>query len=156
MVIISWYIEIILPRIFSGAISDRYSGAVYEATPTARPSSTRETSRISTFGAAAENREPATKRMAPIIRLFLRPSLKESQPLPTAPTAAPNIMELTTHSWVWAEIWNSLAIKGKAPAITPISRPNSRPASAARKQTKNVIVLFERPCFLLSGITPSS
>ena len=45
-----------------------------------------------------ENREPATKRMAPIIRLFLRPSLKESQPLPTAPTAAPNIMELTTHS----------------------------------------------------------
>lgn len=62
------------------------------------PSSTRETSRISTFGAAAENSEPATKRMAPIIRLFFRPSLKESQPLPTAPTAAPNIMELTTHS----------------------------------------------------------
>ena len=98
MVIINWYMEIMLPRIFSGAISDRYSGAVYEATPTARPSSTRERISTSTFGAAAENREPATNRIAPIIRLFLRPSLKESQPLPTAPTAAPNIMELTTHS----------------------------------------------------------
>ncbi len=39
--------------------------------------------------------------------------------------------------------------------MTPISRPKSNPASAARKQTKKVIALFERPFFLLSGMMPS-
>lgn len=147
MVIISWYMEIILPRIFSGAISDRYSGA--RGRGDAHRQAEQHTGNqqdLDVWRGGREQRTGDEEDGADHQALF-RPSLKESQPLPTAPTAAPNIMELTTHSWVWAEIWNSLAIKGKAPAITPISRPNSRPASAARKQTKNVIVLFERPCF---------
>ncbi|MNP86551.1 hypothetical protein D3C76_1868640 [compost metagenome] len=53
---------------------------------------------MSTLGAAAEHNDPATNRIAPIIRLYLRPMRKFIQPLPTAPTAAPNIIELTTHS----------------------------------------------------------
>ena len=46
-------------------------------------------------------------------------------------------------------------MNGKAQAITPISRPKSNPARAARKQTKNVMALLERPVFLLSGMMPS-
>ena len=111
---------------------------------------------VSMIGSNGAGKSSMMNAISGIVKYKSGEILYKGQPLPTAPTAAPNIMELTTHSWVWAEIWNSLAIKGKAPAITPISRPNSRPASAARKQTKNVIVLFERPCFLLSGITPSS
>ncbi len=81
-----------------GAISDRYSGAVYDATPTARPSSTRETSSTSTFSGSREQSEPSDEQDQRRSSGSFRPRRKESQLLPTAPTATPNIMELTTHS----------------------------------------------------------
>src|SRR5471030_710783 len=93
--------EIMLPRIFSGAISDKYNGAAYEAMPTARPRIIRATTNNSTLGVRSEHNEPTTNKRAPINRLYLRPSLADNQPAPIAPMAAPNIIELTTHSCWW-------------------------------------------------------
>ena len=58
MVIMSWYIAIIAPRTFCGEISDRYRGAVKEATPTAMPRMNRAPMRI--FALVAEGAEQRT------------------------------------------------------------------------------------------------
>ncbi|MNV41792.1 hypothetical protein D3C71_1334410 [compost metagenome] len=127
-----------LPRMRSGAISDRYSGAVNEAMPTANPRIKREITSTSRFWATAQPIEPTTNKTAPNNKLFLRPKWEDIGPLLRAPSAAPNIMMLTTISCCWLERLNSFARNGNAPAITPISRPNSKPANAARKQTCRV------------------
>ena len=66
---------------------------------------------------------------------FLRPNLEEIHKVITEPIAAPNIIELTIHSCILLVNWNCSVIKGKAPAITPISRPNKRPAIPAAIDT---------------------
>ena len=66
--------------------------------PTAKPSITLEINKIGTLGAQAQPIEPRTNKAAPDIKLFLRPSLKEIQPVDIAPSAAPSIIVLTTHS----------------------------------------------------------
>jgi hypothetical protein len=45
--------------------------------------------------------------------------------------------------------------KGQRPGDNTNIQAKRSPASAARKQTKKVIALFECPCFLLSGMMPS-
>ncbi|MNN72421.1 hypothetical protein D3C81_1884550 [compost metagenome] len=94
--------------------------------------------------ANAEPSEPATNSTAPTIRLYLRPSRKESQPLNRAPSAAPSIMLLTTHSCrrLLSVKWS--VINGSAPAITPISSPNSKPATAAETDTNRFILRVSR------------
>ncbi len=60
MVIINWYNEIIAPRIRSGAISARYSGAVKLAMPMATPRTSRPTISTSGAQAAPHSTEPPT------------------------------------------------------------------------------------------------
>src|SRR5688572_27739376 len=109
--------------------------------PTAKPRIRRDTIRISMLEAKAEPREPRINNSAAAIRLYLRPSRKESQPLASAPNAAPSIMMLTTHS-CWRLLSTKCSvIKGSAPEITPISRPNNSPAIAAAKDTNRFITL---------------
>ncbi|MNO90306.1 hypothetical protein D3C76_818130 [compost metagenome] len=94
--------------------------------------------------ANAEPSEPATNRTAPTIRLYFRPSRNESQPLNSAPSAAPSIMLLTTHSCKRLLRVKWSVINGSAPAITPISSPNSKPATAAEIETNWFILRVSR------------
>ena len=97
MVIISWYSDTIAPRMYSGATSARYSGAVKEAMPIASPSTMRAMTRVPGDQAKPHSSEPATNSTAPSISERLRPSAAAIQPLPAAPIAAPSIMPLTIH-----------------------------------------------------------
>ncbi len=63
----------------------------------------------------------------------LRPSVADIQPAASAPMAAPAIIELTIHSIMRSSILKSDWMNCVAPEITPMSRPNISPASAARK-----------------------
>ena len=99
------------------------------------PNTTRAAINISTLVAKADPIEPSTNRMAPAIRLYLRPRRNDSQPLNSAPIAAPSIMLLTTHSCKRLVSTKWSVMNGNAPAITPISRPNNNPATAAATET---------------------
>ncbi len=59
-----------------------------------------------------------------------------------APTAAPNIMLLTISSCIVSLTLNCFAMKPSAPEMTPISRPNIRPARAATPPVRSVLPLF--------------
>src|SRR6185437_12515443 len=144
MVIISWYSEIIAPRICCSATSARYSGAVKVARPIARPRITRAAISVSGDHAAPLSSEPSTNSTPPRISERLRPRVAAIQP---APTAAPSIIELTIHSIMWSEIRNSRWMNWVAPEITPMSRPNINPASAASTQVK-MTVAFGRTTVL--------
>ena len=62
---------------------------------------------------------------------------------PTINNAAPIIKDLTTHSCRRLVSSHSLAINGKAPEITPWSRPNNKPAIPATTNTK-ILTNFTR------------
>ena len=98
---------------------------------------------ISTLVAIPEPRQPTINNAAPIIKDFLRPIPEDNLEAIIAPIAAPTIIELTTHSCRRLVSSHSLAINGKAPEITPWSRPNNKPAIPATTNTK-ILTNFTR------------
>ena len=72
-----------------------------------------------------------------LTRMVLRrPNLLERIPLISVPMTAPQSSALTTVPSDSTESLNAFFTKGSAPEMTPMSNPNSRPASAAVKPMK--------------------
>jgi hypothetical protein len=80
--------------------------------------------------------EPRTKITALIRIVLRRPNLLEGIPLISVPITAPHSRALTTVSSDSTDSLNAFFTKGSAPEMTPMSNPNSRPASAAVKPMK--------------------
>ena len=119
--IISWFNEEIAPRISVGATSERYSGTVRAAAPTARPITNRKKISTPALGDSAAPMAPTVKVTA-AMRMRLRlPSLSESGPATAAPSAAPIRIEATTSPFRNGVSAKSLFMNKIAPEMTPVS-----------------------------------
>ena len=146
----------VVPRIRSGVTSDRYKGAVNEATPTARPSRIRPIhSRVGPW-ATTQTRAPTTNNADEASSARLRPRALEIEPADRAPTAAPTIIDETTQPSMLEDSENSSRMKGSAPEITPISMPNNSPASAASPQDSQTMGTISAWATAWGGVRPGS
>src|SRR5271156_2287017 len=97
----------------------------------ASPMRTRLAISTSTLGASAEKIEPATKLNPAAILVQRLPIVSDEVPPISAPNNAPKVTALTTSPCSAGPRWNSGTMKSIAPAITPVSKPNKRPPTAA-------------------------
>ena len=110
-----------LPRRSVGASSDRYTGTVTDAPPTANPRITRDGIITSRFGANTPPRVPTKNRTASMVSVLLRPSVSLSLPHTSAPTAAPASRVLVISPSPVVVSPRSAFIGSRAPLITPVS-----------------------------------
>ena len=110
-----------------------------EATPIESPTMILAIISTVPFQARAHPRDPRTKQEALIMREYFLPNFLVSLPEIRAPAVAPPIMDPTTHEMTLSLTPRSCLIKSLAWAMTPMSMPNRRPASAAIKHTKNTV-----------------
>ncbi len=119
--IASWFRETSEPRISAGAVSEMYRGPTKEATPMARPTTTRAPMSHPTLGANAMPRAPR-KKTAAVTRMSLRRPRRSARFPPTiATTTAPTSTPLTTSSCWREESVKSRLTNSSAPEITPVS-----------------------------------
>lgn len=120
-VIMSWFNEETAPRTPVGATSDRYSGTMSAAAPTASPSTTLNNMSTATLGDSAAPMAPMQKVTAAMrIRLRL-PRRSESGPATAAPAAAPRRSEATTVPLKVGLRPRSSLMNRIAPEMTPVS-----------------------------------
>ena len=110
-----------LPRRSVGASSDRYTGTVTEAPPTAKPRITRDGIMTARFGASTPPRVPTKKTTARMVSVFFRPRTSLSRPQTSAPIAAPTSRVLVIRPSPVAVSPRSAFIGSRAPLITPVS-----------------------------------
>ncbi len=109
--------------------------------PMESPSTSRAPIKVAGDHAQPESTEPTMNNAAPSNNERLRPKADDSQPAPSAPTAAPSIIALTMCSMALSVTWKSAWMNCTAPLMTPMSRPNISPANAASTQMMTVAVL---------------
>ena len=119
--IMSWFSEEIAPRIWVGAISERYSGTTSAAQPTAMPRTNRPASSTPTVGARAATSAPTVKITPAAMMSVRRPRRSESGPASAAPSIAPSRSEATTAPSMNEERSKSSLMKRMAPEMTPVS-----------------------------------
>lgn len=109
------------PRSCVGATSEMYMGTIAEATPTASPRTTRESTRIHGDQASAAIAAPTANTMAACEIAVRRPTRSASFPPIDEPKAAP-----TSSDETMSPTWNELrcierCMKTRAPEMTPVS-----------------------------------
>ena len=110
-----------LPRRSVGASSDRYTGTVTEAPPTAKPRITRDGIMTARLGASTPPMVPTKKTTARMVSVFFRPRTSLSRPQTSAPIAAPTSRVLVIRPSPVAVSPRSAFIGSRAPLITPVS-----------------------------------
>ena len=92
-----------LPRISTGATSDRYKGTIYEAAPTPRPITKRPTISHAIDGAKAIKAAPTVNKTSATRITRLRPILSLMEPEKREPIAAP-ISAIDTIKAIWLSV----------------------------------------------------
>ena len=88
------------------------------------------TNSVGVRGMAAPTAE-MPKKMAERMSIFLRPNLSLSMPASNAPSAQPISTQLATQPSCVALSWNWAFMNPMAPEMTAVSKPKSRPPTAA-------------------------
>ena len=111
IVIIATLNVISFPRISVGAISDKYNGTIYAATPTPIPTKMRPTIKIQMYGARAIVTDPSANIISANKITFLRPILSDTYPEKRDPIAAPTRAKETIVAIYTVEIKGQVSSK---------------------------------------------
>src|SRR3954469_2391056 len=133
-----WYIAPRRPRMEGGDTSDTYMGESSDTAPTASPPRKRATTKDVKLPAAAVAAEVRAKRTATRMSNRRRPKRSVSRPAMSEPTTHPKRSELNAQPRPRSPRENARRMKGPAPVMMAMSKPNSSPPSAA-VQARNVM-----------------
>src|SRR3954471_23548487 len=134
------------PRHFAGEISAIYMGPSTDDPPMPSPAKNRNTTRDDQLHARAQPSDDTRYRTARPRRLSRRPYLSPKNPAVAAPMIVPHSALETVKPSAPGERPYVVLNARVVPAITAVSKPNSRPPSAA------TIVLFSRVRLSFRGV----
>ena len=135
MTMLSWLKDTMRPRIFAGAISAMYIGAMISAAPTPKPPSIRAATSEMKSGAIAEARAETANSAAAILNTGLRPSRSLSGPDTIMARVAVSVSDATDQPSSIRVRSNSGPMKDTTPEMTDASNPMRKPPSATMSAT---------------------